>query len=485
VPEVVIDGIRYAPVTGEDGKPPVIGVGITTRDRRDAFNKTFGEIKRLTPDAKIVVVDDASKTPAPEATYRFEKNVGIARAKNKCLELLDDCEHIFLFDDDAYPLVEDWWRPYVDSPEPHLMAIYDRAPGKPPDVETLYRDEQHVAYHATRGYMLYVERRVLDTVGGMDPAFGRWGWEHVSWSDRIHSAGLTTWRYADVTGSHELIHSMDRHGEVDTVVDEKARQFSTGPGRELRMSSRHSSKRVEYRDLDDVVITTLLTGRKDPQRGRALNADPGLLGELHDSLRHKGRFVVLHTGLDDADSRLPRAELQQVPQGINPYFERWIAVYRWLREHPEVGRVWCVDGTDVQMLRDPFNEMEPGVVYTGYEPTTLRSKWMLDHHPDKTLQEFMRGNPNLPLLNAGLLGGSRGDVMAFAHAVTKMWFDDHIDHILGWEKGRVCDGSSGDMAVFNYVARTFFAERLSTGPHVCTVFKAFEKNNTTAFWAHK
>lgn len=62
----------------------------------------------------------------PEATYRFEENVGIARHKNKCLELLADagCEHLFLFDDDAYPLVEDWWRPYVDSPEPHLMRIF-------------------------------------------------------------------------------------------------------------------------------------------------------------------------------------------------------------------------------------------------------------------------------------------------------------------------------------------------------------------------
>jgi hypothetical protein len=485
VPEVVINGIRYAPA---DTTTSRIGVAITTRNRNDILERTRKEhLKHLPPGAKLVVVDDASATPVPDADYRFEKNAGIARAKNKCLELLAEagCQHLFLFDDDAYPIADDWWQTYVDSPEPHLMAVYEQpTSGHNSEIEILYRDEQHIACHATRGYMLYVERRVLDAVGGMDPAFGRWGWEHVSWSDRIHSAGLTTWRYADVRGSQNLIHSMDQHEEIASTVDGKARAFAAGPGLEHRMAKRHSPEYIEYRDLDDVVLTVLLTARKDPQRGRALKAEPSLLSELHDSLKHDGRFVVLHTALDDA-GKLPRAELHQVPQQINPYFERWVAVYRWLRAHPEVGRVWCVDGTDVRMLRDPFDEMEPDTIYTGYEPSTLRSKWMLDHHPDKNLQEFMKGSPNLPLLNAGLLGGSREDVMGFAHAMVKMWFDDHIDWIMGWEKGRVCDASSGDMAVFNYVARTFFGDRVSTGPHVCTVFKAFEKDNTTAWYAHK
>src|SRR5690606_41238265 len=64
-------------------------------------------------------------------------------------------------------------------------------------LEILYQDEHHVAYHATRGCMLYVTREVVQDVGGLDPEFGQWGWEHVSWSDRIHNRGWTTWRYAD------------------------------------------------------------------------------------------------------------------------------------------------------------------------------------------------------------------------------------------------------------------------------------------------
>ena len=487
--EVIINGVTYSPVAGE-AQGPRIGVAVTTHNRPKVVEQTVDEIRRLTPGVDVVVVDDASKTPVKDADYRFEKNVGIARAKNKCLELLyaRGCEHFFLFDDDAYPLVEDWWKPYVDSPEPHLMAIFDKPKGvAKTQVETLYEDEQHVAYHATRGYMIYVTRDVLDTVGGYDPAFGKWGWEHMSWSDRIHSAGLTTWRYADVKGSSDLIYSMDQFGESKSTATDEAKRFSEGPGLELRMASRHSGHYVEFRELEDVVITTLLTSQRDPQRPEAMRADASLLKALHDSLSHDGKFVVLHTSMDEdeASKKLPKATFEQVSQQINPYFERWVAVYRYLRDNPNIGRVWCVDGTDVRMLRDPFPEMEEGVLYAGYEPKTLRDEWMVKHHPDTTLQKFMKSNPNLPVVNAGVMGGDRATVMLFAQRLVKMFFDDWIDFIFGWEHGRVHDAQAGDMGCFNYLARTEFADVLSSGPHVTTVFKGEEKSNKTAWWKHK
>src|SRR5690625_6616774 len=89
------------------------------------------------------------------------------------------------------------------------------------------------------------------------------------------------------------------------------------------------------------------------------------------------------------------------------------------------------------MLRDPFPEMGRGVLYAGYEPNTLRDEWMVRHHPDSTLQKFMKANPNLPIVNAGVMGGDRATVMAFAQALVKMFFDDWIDFIFGWEHARV------------------------------------------------
>lgn len=477
---VVIDGIEYAPID-EGRSGPRIGVAVKTRNRNEVAAKSVKAIRDLVPaGTPVIVVDDCSDKPVADSNYRFDKNVGIARASNKCLELLVDagCEHLFLFDDDTYPLVADWWRPYVECPEPHLMWIFDKPKGATKrQVETIYEGGTFTAYHATRGCMLYVERRVLDVVGGMDPAFGKWGWEHQSWSDRIHAAGLTTARYMDVPNSGELIYSMDQQCEVESTATEDAKRYSSGPGMELRMESRHSPRYIEYRELDDVVMTCLLTDQPDPQRGKKLPSEAAQIADLEASLIHEGRFVVLHTGMTGKTN----AEQVEVTQGVNVYFERWLQYYLWLRDNPKVGRVWCVDGTDVKMTRNPFPEMEPGRLYFGYEPTTLRDEWMLKSHPDATLQAFMKENANLPLLNMGVVGGDRETVMDFAQRVTKFFFDDYIDWLYGWETKQV---GVGDMAAGNYVARTMFADVIDSGPHVTNVFKS-EKPSATAWFKHK
>lgn len=195
---------------------PTIGVGITTYNRPEIFEATWDKIiEHSPPRTPIVVVDDASiNTPEWVSSFatkyhRFDINRGVAAAKNKCLELLADLgvEHMFLFDDDTYPIRYGWWQPYVESPEPHLMYQFPAAPAHWQLRET-YRDEHLVAYDRPRGCMLYVERRVIDTsqrhrhrvVGGMHLAFGRHGGEHENWSRRIHAAGWTSHPFADITG---------------------------------------------------------------------------------------------------------------------------------------------------------------------------------------------------------------------------------------------------------------------------------------------
>lgn len=482
--QVIIDGVPYSPVEKQDTR---IGVAVATHNRPDVLKNTLEKIVEHTPGAYIVVVDDASKKPVtvPEGVdlVRLDENRGVAGAKNACLAALMKAgvEHLFLFDDDAYPVKSNWWEPYVESPEPHLMAIFDKPKGATKrQVETLYEDDQHIHFHATRGYALYVERRVVERVGGMDPGFGKWGWEHASWSDRIHAAGFTTSRYMDVKGSQDLIFSMDQQEEITSTATDDAKRFSQGPGLELRMESRNSDKYVEYRDLEDAVVTTMLSAQPDPQRGKVMQPAASAIKALHDSIPKEQRFVVLTTGLEKPEL-LPRAEIEEVYQGINPYFQRWISIYQWLRDHPEVGRVWCVDATDVTWNRDPFPEMAPGRLYFGYEPDTLRSEWMRANHPDMTLQEFMNANPNLPLLNMGVVGGDRDTVMSFAQKLGKFYFDDHIDFIFGWEHGRA---GVGDMAAGNYVARTDFGEEIESGPHVTNVFKS-KLGVKNAWWLHK
>jgi glycosyltransferase involved in cell wall biosynthesis len=198
-----------------------IAICITTHNRYNVFNETYSNIQKHLPDNGIlIVVDDASDTPVPEASFRFNDNVGIARAKNKCLELAEiaGATHIFLFDDDTYPIVDNWHKPYIESSEPHLMYIFkDFIARKLGDTKVIYTDDKLVAYDHPRGCMLYVHASILPIVGGMDIRYGKWGWEHGDYSNRIFNAGLTSFRFADVH-SKGLFYSGDEHEAVSGSV---------------------------------------------------------------------------------------------------------------------------------------------------------------------------------------------------------------------------------------------------------------------------
>lgn len=214
--------------------------------------------------------------------------------------------------------------------------------------------------------------------------------------------------------------------------------------------------------MTDAVITVLLTSYVDPQRGVKWPADVGLLAELLDSLaRHDVPAVVLHDELD-APHR-DGVTFVEVPAGGNPYFHRWrvIADYLATADH---GRVWCVDGTDVEMLHNPFPEMGDGV-YCGSEPHQVGCQWMRSVHPGSL--NWIRRHAGLPLVNAGILGGPAATVQRIAAAI----FDLHHPD----------DGT--DMAAFNRTVHEW-PEVVDTGPRVHSVFKAFDRS-AAAWWRHK
>jgi hypothetical protein len=490
-PKELLEQIQFIEFDAPDPEVaarPKIGIGITTRNRADVFPKTYAEIARLTPGAKIVVIDDASDIPVTGLSdvIRFEQNVGIARAKNACLEALYDagCEHIFLFDDDAYPLVEDWWKPYVESPEPHLMRIFPDLAGtkKLNDIRKIYEGDGHVAYTGPRGMMLYVERRVLDVVGGMDVAYGKWGYEHGDWSNRIHNAGLTTWRFADVIGGENLIYSMDEHQTVNRGTTPPERAALVKENVKLYHANWDSAAFKSFRPPHDVILTCLFASKGDPQRPRTRPMDHAMLDPLLGTLEHREVFIFTDGdvgGQDEDGFNWVHADFG----ADNVYFQRWITYWRWLREHPEVRFVWMVDGTDVKLLREPF-DLLPGKLYVGSEPVTLSTPWLKQNHPAKRVQELIAAYPDDLLYNAGLVGGDRETVMAFLHEMIRLWGTNQIDQFHKKDQAL----GVGDMGAFNLVLHSRgnpFEGRIVTGPAVHTTFKAEEEKHPTARWKHK
>lgn len=203
----------------------MIGVGVTTFNRRELALDTLNHIYRYTPSHyPVVVVDDGSALPFPGANHRNQKSQGIAAAKNHCLRLLmadPDIEHLFLFDDDCHPTEEDWWKPYVESGEHHLAYLHDNM--NPAVHTTVYDDGKIVARVRGTACMLYFTRHAIETVGGFRTEYGRWGFEHDDLSHRIMNAGLTRFPYQGVSNQHG-IWNLDEHehGHSSVTTQERA-----------------------------------------------------------------------------------------------------------------------------------------------------------------------------------------------------------------------------------------------------------------------
>ncbi|MEB5920912.1 glycosyltransferase family 2 protein [Franconibacter daqui] len=484
--QVTIDGVQYVPASQQQSR---IGIAITTHNRPDVLKQAIEQhLKHLPAGALVVVVDDGSRPAAvlPDGIrlIRHETSLGIVASKNASLEALMDagCEHLFLWDDDAWPIADNWHQPYVDSPEPHLAYQFLdlSGPRKLHDLSVLYRDEQHVAYTGQRGVMLYYHRSAIEQVGGFDPVYGRGMYEHSDLALRIHNAGLTSWAYADVAGSDRLIHSLDEHEKVERSVSRPDRDELV-----RRNVKTHNERRdagftgyVEYRRQRDVVITTLLTSQPDPQRGTRLNPEQALIAKWVASVKG-GEAVIL---ADEFEYSPPGQLTVRVPAvDMNVYFRRWLHIWQYLRDNPQYRFVWCTDGTDVEMLREPWSEMVPGKIYVGSEPKTYADPWAREKHPERIYQDFIADHQHEVMLNAGLLGGTRQDVMAFAHAIVRLYY--RIECYRFWKTERA-GPAIGDMMAFGIVAKSF-GDRVVTGPLVHTVFKSEGTGKEFAWWKHK
>jgi glycosyltransferase involved in cell wall biosynthesis len=208
------------------------GIGITTRNRPKTLAKCLESFHHFgLDDTRIVVVDDCSDEEYgikdvvdahPDVMYRkSHSRMGIAGAKNACLYALQDCDHVFLFDDDAWPTKEGWQDNWVKCSEEHgighsmylynLYGIDERHPIKP-----LGRkgsgDTAIIYWNNCLGVALHFSRECLSALGGYDYESVKhfYGFEHVQMSRRAKEAGFTAgYDYVSPSNIHEYVYSQD------------------------------------------------------------------------------------------------------------------------------------------------------------------------------------------------------------------------------------------------------------------------------------
>lgn len=471
MPHITVDGVDYIPADSRRGGDRV-GIAITSRNRHQVLAETLEAFAAFTPASfPIVVVDDGSDVPvkagAPVTVVRHDSARGIPAAKNRCIaELMAlGVDHLFLFDDDTRPQADGWWRPYVDSAEPHLQFSWtqDHRNKPVPRMDVLYRDDRLVAYGWSMGCMLYLTAGVVDRVGGMRPEFGLGMDEHGEYSQRIHNAGLTTFVHQDVPDSDVLFWAADRLGAISRSIPAAERAKLLERNERLRLSLLDDDSFVPFAGRD-CVVASYFTSTVDVQRGRSMPVDTSLLKPLMDSLA--GQDFVL---LTDITAEVAGCEVVRLSAPLPAYQQRWISQWQWLRDHPEVRFVWLVDATDVRMLNAPWPLMRPGVLYCGWELETVGCDWMRQHSPNTG--GWVDDHASDMLLNAGVVGGDRLTVMRLCRDMIGLW--------LAGDKSDPCE----EMAFLNIAARRH--DRLVSGIQVATVFKSNTRSHPTAWFAHK
>lgn len=139
--------------------------------------------------------------------------VGISKAKNACIRefMAGDYTHLFMFDDDSYPIKNGWHELYTQSELNHACYTFYR-PKK--------RHKTHNEYRLSNGCMIYMTRGCVETSGGMDVDLYN-KYEHKLLSENIYAWGLTPCPFLDVPNSSEYLYCKDQDNGFKRSFDNK------------------------------------------------------------------------------------------------------------------------------------------------------------------------------------------------------------------------------------------------------------------------
>lgn len=206
-----------------------IAIAISTFNRAEVYENTYSAIKSLSPTGTpIFTVEDAhteSDSYRISNGYKFEQRTGIPAVKNKCLELLmeTEAEHLFLFDDDCYPISPEWHEHYAESAHKLLHRTFYKPSG-------FLKDGHPYFNHTANGCMIYVHRSIIETIGGFDTAFGLGKYEHNQFGQRAYHVGLIEHPYIDVPNSNELLYCLDEKAEIKRTLSDREQKELVSAG---------------------------------------------------------------------------------------------------------------------------------------------------------------------------------------------------------------------------------------------------------------
>lgn len=154
--------------------------------------------------------------------YLFKdiNRVGPASGRNQCIKHLYDsgCDHIFLFDDDCYP-IHDGWDDYIVSVAQNNNMNFLSLPEIFKD-QFLDANSQELCYWSgSVGCFSYQSRKFIDLVGYYNTAYDRYGFEDSARNHRAVVSGIdpTHNGYPSALRVSNYIYSEDIYGDNPIV----------------------------------------------------------------------------------------------------------------------------------------------------------------------------------------------------------------------------------------------------------------------------
>jgi len=176
-----------------------IGIGCTTYNRPECLAKWKEQIAKHTSmdNVLIYIADDSTERK------------GVAFRKNECLRALKDCDYIFLFDDDCYPINDSWIGSHIFSDQNHLLYL-NESHIKLGIFNNDYEESSPCNYYRDcGGVFMFMTNKCIKEVGAFNEGFSPWGLEHAEYSKRIKIAGLSDYDYASLCNASKLLYSED------------------------------------------------------------------------------------------------------------------------------------------------------------------------------------------------------------------------------------------------------------------------------------
>lgn len=478
---------RERPVSGEtlntitetsNGK---IGIGITTCNRPELIKKCIKAFEKFKPDNCVIFINDDT-----------ERREGVALSKNRCIEALQDCEYVFLFDDDILPTSNNWWQKYIDKSletcNQHFCLTFDKFANGVGSGNQLIKSENGLDYFShPDGKLLFLTNRAIRIAGGMDCSYSKYGSEHAGYSTRIYNLGLTKHPFISVSNSLEDFHCLDYHWEHKTCISEEEKRACALKS-EVALSFDKVEKYWKPYYYGDYALTIFMVGAKYNYGNFKGISDISLIRNWAESLKKVGVItgIVFHNcfteeQIDSFKYYPVRFVFEELPAQQMTGMYRFKLYNKFLKRFQQyIRNAYFCDSTDLEFLKNPANESNFDIskIYLGTEPCIRNQHgWMMNM--SKRVPEYAnllnndKSFSDSVLINAGFQGGSYNKIAPFIEKVSEYCM-------------KIDDPDVEDMAIVNIVAwKPEFKKDISTGSHVNTVFTKNEVDNKTAYIRHK